>query len=420
VTIRNLQEAEAALLPYVPAVKRLTGKHTTLDRIRPLMDLLGNPQNSLKVVHIAGTSGKTSTAYYMAALLAAAGKHVGLTVSPHVDSITERIQIDGQPISETDFCDELGTFLEILKRAGQKPSYFELLYAFALWVLARRNVDYAVIETGVGGLHDATNVANRADKVCAITDIGLDHTHLLGSTLPEIAAQKIGIVHEGNQVFMYEQAGDIMAVVRQWTDQHHAPLHVVDGQAESDDSETMPDYQRRNWQLAYEVYGYLRERDALQHLTSQVLAKTRQIRIPGRMDIRQINGKTIIMDGAHNAQKMAAFIDSFRRLYPDVKPPLMMALKEGKEYQKVVPLLAAVASRVILTTFSTSQDLPVKSTNPEVLAEAFRTAGFTNIETITGHQAAFRALMATPDEVCLITGSFYLLSQIRNNEHLDD
>jgi len=419
VTIRNFQEAEAALLPYVPLVARLSGKDTTLDRIQPLMALLGNPQDQLRVIHIAGTSGKTSTAYYMAALLAASGQETGLTVSPHVDAINERVQINGQPLAEADFCIELGSFLEIIKRAGQKPSYFELLYAFALWVLARKNVDYAVVETGVGGLHDATNIATRPDKVCVITDIGLDHTHLLGETLPEIAAQKVGIVHDQNHVFMYRQPEAVMAVIEQWTDRHHAPLHIIENQATGTDyQDSLPAYQQRNWQLAHGVYEYLQNRDDLQPLTSQVLTETRQIRIPGRMDTRQINGKTIVMDGAHNAQKMATFIDSFRRLYPDVRPAVLLALKTGKEYKELAPLFADWASRVIVTTFETSQDLPAKSIDPAVIADAFKGAGLDNVESISDHRAAFQALMAAPDKVCVITGSFYLLSQIRNNEHL--
>jgi dihydrofolate synthase/folylpolyglutamate synthase len=417
VKIRSIKEAEAALLPYVPLVSQLSGKDTTLDRIRPLMDLLGNPQDQLKVIHIAGTSGKTSTAYYMSALLSAAGKKTGLTVSPHVDSITERVQINGKPMPEADFYRELGTFLEVIKRAGQRPSYFELLYAFALWTLARQNVDYAVVETGVGGLYDATNIASRPDKVCIITDIGFDHTHLLGNTLSEIASQKIGIVHSQNHVFTYRQPDEAMEVIEQWTGDYQAYLHVIDEEAASA-PDTMPAYQQRNWQLAYAAYEYLAERDKLQHLTSQVLGKTRQIRIPGRMEIKRLNGKTIVMDGAHNAQKMAAFIDSFKRLYPDVKPAVLLALKTGKEYEELAPLFISWASRVIVTTFDTSQDLPVKSTDPEILAEAFRSAGVANVESIPGHQAAFQALLAVPDKVCIITGSFYLLSQIRNNEHL--
>jgi dihydrofolate synthase/folylpolyglutamate synthase len=419
VTIRNLRKAEAALQPYVPLVKQLTGKDTTLERIRPLMELLGNPQNELKTIHIAGTSGKSSTAYYLAALLQTAGQQVGLAVSPHVDSVTERVQINGQPPTETDFCAQLGDFLDIVERAGQKPSYFELLYAFAIWVFARRNVDYAVIETGVGGLYDATNVTTRPDKVCVITDIGFDHKHLLGNNIAEIAAQKIGIVHERNHTFLYRQAGEIMTVVKRWTADHQAPLHIVDDPIEGQAGNNgLPAYQQRNWSLAWQVYEYLKERDNLPNLTSQALRKTQHIQIPGRMDIRRAGGKTLVMDGAHNAQKMAAFINSFRQLYPGVKPVILLALKESKDYSELGPLLAPLAARIIITTFNTSQDLPVVSMDPKRLAQAFRTSGVSHVENIADQRAAYQALLAAPEKVCIITGSFYLLGQIRNNEHL--
>lgn len=411
-TIRNLQEANQALLPYVPLVVQLTGKHTTLERIEPLMKLVGSPQDRLRVIHIAGTSGKTSTAYFMAALLHAGGKTVGLTVSPHVDSVTERVQLNGKPLAETEFCQLLGEFLELITPAKQSPSYFELLYAFSLWVFDRLGVDYAVVETGMGGLYDATNVTGRADKVCIITDIGFDHMHILGHTLAEIAAQKIGIVHDHNQVFMYEQSEDIMKIVREWATQHQAPVQLVDVR-EQDRS-----YQQRNWFLAYQTYDYLEKRDKLQHLTSQVLEKTQKIQVPGRMDIRQVRGKTVVMDGAHNLQKMTAFINSFRQLYPDAKPTVLLAFKEGKEYEALLPLLTGLADYFIVTVFNTTQDLPVKSMDPEVLATALREAGAQKLKTVTNQKQAVEALLAAPGQICIITGSFYLLSQIRNNKGL--
>ena len=420
--ISNLKEAEVALTKYIPSSPHLTRKDTTMERIVPLMKLLGNPQDQLRIIHIAGTSGKTSTAYYTAALLAATGKRTGLAVSPHIDSITERIQINGSSISETVFCSELTVFLGLVGQAQPQPSYFELLYAFTLWVLHRQKVFYAVVETGVGGLLDATNVATRADKVCIITDIGFDHTQLLGKTLPKITAQKVGIVHDGNNLFMYRQADEIMAVIEQWTAQHRAPVHVTSEQAEQQTYRqavgAMPDYQRRNWLLAHYVYQYLRERDHLPDLTRQALRQTQLVQVPGRMDIKQFKGKTLIMDGAHNPQKVTAFADSFRRLYPGVKPAVLIGLKEGKDYRELIPLLAPLAGRVITTTFNTSQDLPVVSMSAEVLAQAFRDAGLAQVESVPDSRAAFRALLATAEAVCIITGSFYLIGQIRNNEHI--
>jgi dihydrofolate synthase/folylpolyglutamate synthase len=421
--IRNFAEANAALLPYVPLVAQLTGKDTTLDRIRPLMKLLGDPQNRTRIVHIAGTSGKTSTAYFMAALLQSTGKRVGLTVSPHVDSIAERVQLDGKPLGEEEFCKDLSSFLEIIDQLEEKPSYFELLYAFSFWIFQRANVDYAVIETGMGGLHDATNVAERADKLCIITDIGYDHMHVLGKTLPEITAQKAGIIHDHNPVVMYKQAPEITQVVTDWSEAHAAHLLLTTEEAERAAYDSMfdadmPEYQQRNWLLAYCAYRFLMTRDNLPLLTDDKLALTQHIQVPGRMDKRSVAGKTIIMDGAHNAQKMAMFLTSFQHTYPGVKPAFLLALKEGKEPQDIGPLLAPLASSVIVTTFQSSQDLPAISQNPEKLAALLVATGVQNVQVISDQHAAYEALLASPEQVIIITGSFYLLSQLRQAEGL--
>ncbi len=381
------------------------------------MDYLGNPQNKYRVVHVAGTSGKTSTAYYMAALLAAAGQKTGLTISPHIDEINERVQINGQPLSEAEFCQALTIFLQLIKASPVQPSWFEVVVAFAYWYFAREKVDYAVVEVGLGGLKDGTNVITRTDKVCIITDIGYDHTSVLGKTIREITKQKVGIVGRQNAVFTYRQTMDIMKVVENQISRQQASLQVAISNKPLKEN-TMPDYQYRNWLLAYQVFMYLEKRDHLKHLTSQELVNTQLIKIPGRMEIRQISNKIVIMDGAHNKQKMTAFIDSFVQLFPDVKPAILLAVKEGKDYQQLVPLLVPLASRIITTTFKATQDSLFLSVSPDVLRDALRAAGAKEVISIADQHQAFQTLLAAPEKVCIITGSFYLLSQIRNNEQL--
>lgn len=414
--IRNLTEATEVLRSYANADPKAIGKNFTLERVHPLMEVAGNPQDRLKVVHIAGTSGKTSTAYFMAALLKASGKKIGTTVSPHVDSVTERIQINGIPIADELFCRELGEFIDIVERAGQRPSYFELLYAFSLWAFDRQDVDYVVLETGLGGRYDATNVTTRPDKICIITDIGYDHTNVLGKTLAKIADQKIGIVHEKNAVFMYEQGDEVMEAVYKWTKLQHARVNLIEQYGNVVDG--IPDYQKRNWSLAYSVYRYLEERDGLKHLTSEVLEETQRVQVPGRMDVRTIKGKTIVMDGAHNQQKMTAFIKSFQRLYPDIKPAVLLGLKSNKDHENIAPLLVPFASRVFVTAFSVSQDSKIRAMNPKVLGKSMVEAGVPNVTVIPEQHEAFKALLESPEQVCVVTGSFYLLGRIRNNEHL--
>ena len=421
-TIRTLAEANALLAAYAAKQPPATDKDLKFDQVKQLMAVLDNPQDKLRVIHIAGTSGKTSTAYYVAALIAAAGKSVGLTTSPHVNGVNERVQINGEPLPETEFCGELTEFMKIVQATDLSPSYFVLLYAFAMWVFVRRGVEYGVTETGIGGLLDATNVATRPDKICIITDIGLDHTDLLGSTLPEITSHKIGIVHEHNHVFMYEQSDEIMRIVRKWTTQHQAPLHIFDEGAERQTQHqalvTRPVYQQRNWLLAYGTYRYLEERDSLKHLTGQVLRQTQTVQVPGRMDIKHIKGKTLVMDGAHNVQKMTAFIGSFQRAYPGVKPAVLLGVRDTKDYDGLIPLMISFASRIIVTTFSAIQDAQIHSTDPEELARTLRHAGMKQVAVMSDQHEAFQALLETPERVCVITGSFYLLGQIRNNEQI--
>ncbi|MFI5270824.1 MAG: bifunctional folylpolyglutamate synthase/dihydrofolate synthase [Candidatus Saccharimonadales bacterium] len=417
--IRTIQDANTALLPYVPLVSQLTGKDTTLDRIRPLMQYLDNPQDKLNVIHIAGTSGKTSTAYFLSSLIRSSGKKVGMTVSPHIDSVTERVQINNEPLYEAKFCSELETFLEKVEESNIKPSYFELLYAFSMWVFVRQEVDYAVIETGMGGLHDATNIIDRPDKICVITDIGIDHAHILGNNLKDIALQKIGIVHAHNQVFCYEQINEVMEVFKDWVDSVHASLNTttqIEEEENSDlDFEGIPYYQQRNWLLAYKVFRYLMKRDKITHLTRQALIESFHVQVPARMEVKEVAGKTIIMDGAHNGQKMVTFIESFKKLFPDKKPIVIIALKKDKDFNEVVEYISEIASNVVTTTFSATQDLMVESMDSDELAAAFKKL---NARSIRNPHEAFEIAMNEAEDAILITGSFYLLSQLRYTEHL--
>jgi len=385
-----------------------------LDNMLKLMDFLGNPQDKFKVLHVAGTSGKTSTSYYLAALLTAAGQKTGLTVSPHVDKVNERLQLNGQPVAEPEFCEALTEFSELIEAAPVRPSSFELKVAFAFWFYAKEQVNYAVIEVGLGGLKDATNVINRSDKVCVITDIGLDHVKILGGSLAAIAAQKAGIIHQGNAVFTHRQTPEVMKVFSETAEREAASLTVVNN-GDSQDV-TLPDYQWRNWTLAQQVYEFVARRDGLSRLSEDQLWESRHISIPGRMEAHQVGGKTIVMDGAHNEQKMRAFIDSFQKLYIGVKPAVLLGMRTGKEYRAIAPILAQLASRVITTTFVSSQDLPVHAVPPDELAAAFE--GLVPAKSIADQRAAYQELLNGPEEVLVITGSIYMLGQIRNNENL--
>jgi dihydrofolate synthase/folylpolyglutamate synthase len=180
----------------------------------------------------------------------------------------------------------------------------------------------------------------------------------------------------------------------------------------------MPAYQQRNWLLAYRTYRFLQERDQLPQLSPKDLADSQDLQVPVRMERLKVGSKTIVMDGAHNAQKMEAFVQSFRKLYPGIQPAILISLKQGKDFQGVVPILASLASRIIVTTFKTTQDLPVKSMDPSKLANAFKTVSRLPVQIIADQQTALDALLAGDEVICVITGSFYLLSQLRRSRLL--
>ena len=417
--LQTMDDVERVLASYYAVATETTGKGITVERVERLLAHIGNPEKELKVIHIAGTSGKTSTTYYTAALLRAAGQKVGHTVSPHINSLTERIQIDGKPLDERSFCDLMSEFLVAAADAPEVPSWFELMIAFALWVFARERVDYAVLETGMGGLHDATNTCNRPDKVCIITDIGLDHTQWLGDTLPQIAGQKAGIIHPGNAVFMYEQLPEVMQVIRfkvtqspgaELYQQNQALLANIYGEVFPGG---MPLFQRRNWLLAYATYRYLVNRDSLPFIDKAALSATQQETVPARMEVIVNQGKTVVLDGAHNEAKMKAFVESFQAQYSRRKVPVLLALKADKHHGDIVPLLAEITGKVIVTGFAVSQDWPIESTDPAHLAGILKSAGFVDVEVEPNITTAYKKLIAATDDLAIITGSFYLISQLR-------
>lgn len=388
----------------------------TLDNMLALMEYFRHPEDKFKTVHVAGTSGKTSTSYFMSSLLTASGKKTGLTVSPHINEINERVQINGRPLPEAEFCAAITEFLNIIDEAPVQPSWFEAVVAFAYWYFAREKVDYAVVEVGLGGLKDGTNVINRPEKVCILTDIGLDHVNVLGSNLTEIAAQKAGIIQDGNAVFTYRQPAEVMEVYDQVIGQKQATITVVEDLNSDVMPPDLPDFQKRNWNLAYAVYQYLQQRDGLKQLAAQEILQSQHTPIPGRMDALQIGGKLVIMDGAHNEQKMSAFVNSFMHLYPGERPAVLIAIKEGKDDQAVAPLVGPLASRIVTTTFEAKQDLPFISMDPGVLADALRPYN-SDINSVPNQYHALMQVLAGPEKIVIITGSFYLISQVKN-DHL--
>lgn len=396
------------------ALRQFYGEHAkgpyTLDRMRALMKVLGDPQNSLKVIHIAGTSGKTSTAYYIASLLTQSGHLTGLTVSPHIDEINERVQIGMRPLAEEVFCKDFSEFLDIVHQSEILPSYFELMVAFAYWEFCKLNVEYAVVEVGLGGLLDATNVVSSSHKVCVITDIGLDHTEILGDTLTMIARQKSGIIQPGNNVHMHTQSTEVMEVVRNVCEGKNATLSVA-STSDADSISALPLFQRRNFNLALSVVRSLKE----VALNAEHIKAAVQTYIPARMEIIRIGDKTIVMDGAHNAQKLTTFFQSLKNQYPDRTMTALVAFTEGDiaRLRGGLDVIMSNVSHIIVSSFYTEKDYPKHSVAIQDIINYCHEKNYDNVNSVEDPTKAMQELLKSEDEILLIIGSFYLMNHVR-------
>lgn len=409
--IADFNQAHRVLFEYASQKNHKTTY--TLDRMTQLMDFLGNPERLLKIIHVAGTSGKTSTCYFIAALLQASGKNVGLTVSPHVDEVNERIQLNLEPLNEVEFCNQLEEFVGLVQSSKLRPSYFELLVAFAYWYFAKQKVDYAVVEVGLGGTLDATNVVMQQNKVCVITDIGYDHVNVLGKTLTEIAQNKTGIIYPHNAVLMYQQGHEVMNVVNSTISKQQSTLKLVQ-KASSMFDKDVPWFQHRNWQLAHEVYEFVRDRDGLINLDEQTLQLTKNTHIPGRMDTAILDDKIVIVDGSHNGQKMEALVNSVQRRYPKKSINLLVSFVDGSHERPKGALqqLSKITNHITVTSFNGSQDTPKKSVATKDIAGIAAALGL-KTTVIKDPKQAFKTLLKQKPDVVLVTGSFYLMNHIR-------
>lgn len=410
--LQTFDDVRAVLDEHFPSGRELKG--SSIERMHALLAVLGDPQESFKVVHVAGTSGKTSTSYYVSALLRQAGYHVGLTVSPHTIEMNDRVQIDGQPLPEQAFAHDFGEYIARVIESGLQPTYFEIMFGFALWESARHHVQYAVVEVGIGGLHDTTNVLTAPDKVCVITDIGFDHMHLLGHTIPEIAAQKAGIMQPRNVAFTYNQGSDVLGAIHDRSRAKQAEVHIF-----SDDDILqldLPLFQRRNFSLARQAVAYICERDG-RRLSPDMIQAASKTLIPGRMETFMIAGKHVVLDGAHNGQKMHALLESVQAQYPNKPIALLLGFIESPDSDaRLVDCLKLshdATKTIVVTQFGGPEDAPHVSVPVGDVLQKNKELGLGRISAEVQLIKALKSLLETEGHVIVVAGSLYLLNHIR-------
>lgn len=420
----------AAAADYLYGLPR-GSKSVGLARAEELFGLIGSPQNAVPTVHVAGTAGKGSVSAFTSAALTAHGFRVGTHVSPHVRSILERFQFDGAPVPPHEFVDAVHRLAPAISSvAGTRygsPTFFEATNAIAFSLFAERAVDYAVVETGIGGLLDATNTIGRRDKLAVISRIGIDHTHLLGETTAEIAAHKAGILPIGGQAVVLRHHQDSVRT----TISHAARLkrcrtEIVDPREVSctvDPAGTVlhvgtnafqlglqGHHQGVNAALALHAVHLLAERDGWRVEIDAVRAGLAGAWLPGRFERHCIGGRDVVLDGAHNNVKLVALVDTVRAFYPDRHATWVLAAKADKDLQSVLAAIAPIAGHVVATELPSDSAGPAAPSMPAAeVAEQARTRGLRTV-TVTNPAAAVEAALRLGDGPVVVTGSFLHLA----------
>lgn len=402
-----------------------------LERMRALLGALGNPHEQYPTIHIGGTSGKGSTSTMVAAVLQTSGKRIGLHTKPHLRSMTERARINGVAISEEVFAETLESMMPAIDTTTMefgRPSYYETLLALAFTHFARENVDIAVIEVGLGGRIDGTNVIT--PLVSAITSVGFDHMETLGETLPEIAREKAGIAKPGVPIVVSVADDVAFATIEEQARNVGAPLinalqimqieavrSLRNGQAFSVRSPqvtyalstpTLGEFQRRNAATAIAVLEALPpDFRPSAHAVEEAFGT---LTIPGRMEY-YAGYPSMIFDIAHNAEKAEHLVASLRENFPGRRFSFVVAIGESKDAREILRELSGLPANFTFTSFEVPGRTATKPAKLAALAESLGTWGRVVRDPVEAVSIARRN--AAAEDVVVVTGSTFIVAELR-------
>lgn len=415
---------------YIETIPKFTVKHPP-EHTRELLSRLGNPQEGIKIIHVAGTNGKGSVCAYLNAMLLAGGKKTGLFTSPHLVRINERFQINGEDVSDEQFLD---AFLKVEKAAKEyeaegegHPSYFETLFLMGMLIFKEAGVEYLVMETGLGGRLDATNVVEKP-LACIITSISRDHTEYLGDTLEAIAGEKAGIIKAGVPVIYDASQPGPASVIAAKAKQMGSPAWPMEPsfyemKTQSREGITftfaypggekaelaipyVAKYQMMNASLAFYTMHILQDvHDIPKNVLAEGLSK---IKWPCRMEMA---APGVIIDGAHNEDGIAQFVSTAGYFAKENEITILFTAVADKHYHEMIGEICEGIhpSHVVATQIDGSRVVPA-----EVLAEDFRKAGCTDVCAEPEIGAAYeKALGKKGSGMLFCVGSLYLAGELK-------
>ena len=397
-----------------------------LERVTELCSALGNPQDKLKFIHVAGTNGKGSFCSMLDSILRAQGYRVGLFTSPYILEFGERMRVDGENISESELCELVELVKPIADKMEDKPTEFELITALAFLHFANKKCDYVVLECGLGGRLDATNII-RNPLLSVITGIALDHTAILGDTHEKIAAEKAGIIKRDTPVLWCGSHEGAYEVIKAQAEQLNAPVTVVDRSSlkikEMTLDGTVFDFKDRK-DLSLSLLGSYQPINATNVLTAIDILREQGIEISDSA-IRKGLASTvwharfevinkdplIIADGGHNPEGVDGAIESVKRYFPNEKVGIITGVMADKDYKYMASRMSEVASDVFCLTPDNPRALPAKD-----YARVFTDLGITATacDSIESAVTAARLWAETTHRPIVCLGSLYMYADIVN------
>jgi len=398
-----------------------------------LMQLLKGPHRAFRSIHIAGTNGKGSTATALASMLSANNLKVGLFTSPHLVSFTERIRINNKKIDESDVIDLASKIRTVIADTDLNPTFFEFVTAMAFHYFAINNVDWAVVETGLGGRLDATNVLS--PDVCIVTNISHDHMEFLGDTLTEINYEKAGIIKRGVPVITAASQPEVIEQLQEISHDRNTTLHVYGKDFEANLKKRSPDsthfdysgynrysnlsfplagaYQATNAAMAIRAYELLQKK-SVPLADNAIREGLKAVSLEGRLEWVS-DDPPLLIDSAHNPEASNALALNIRELFPDKNIISILGIMDDKDLQEILKPLVQISRLVILTKAKYD-----RAASPERLREIIKNiqnTGANSVEAInTGSvsEAMDHAKKVLKrNDIILVAGSFYTSGEVK-------
>ncbi|WP_300281586.1 bifunctional folylpolyglutamate synthase/dihydrofolate synthase [Peptacetobacter sp.] len=426
-------------MDYQEALKYISNSHKFgmklgLETTEKLMEKLGNPQNGLKIIHVAGTNGKGSVCSFIAKILEKSGYKVGLFTSPFLEVFNERIRINGKNISDEQIAKAISEIKvrveKMIEEGYSSPTEFELVTAMAFLIYKWEKVDYVVLEVGLGGRYDSTNII-KEPLISVITSISLDHTKVLGDTIEKISYEKGGIIKENSAVVVYSQSEnaenvlrniakekntdyieakfDSIAIIKNDINSQKFNFTIGNKSFKNMEINLIGEHQVKNCITAINAIEYLRKSNKIKNITDEsIKLGIKETKWPGRVE-KIMENPTFIIDGAHNEDGAKSLKNVIDKNFKNKKLILMIGMLEDKDIDSVLDILVPSFTKIIVTEPNNPRKISANKLKKKIEKYTKHVESVDNIE-----DALKRTIeISDKDSVIISAGSLYMIGEVR-------